>query len=79
MASLKDFANEFADLQRPDDIYSSHALDLLADVYAEEGNSREQAIKALDLLADKYDPIRVQYWNYRKEQLGQTEGATAAA
>jgi len=68
---LKSFAMEFADLSRLDDIYSSHALDLLADVYAEEGG-KDDAKKALDLLADKYDPIRARYWNYRKGLLEET-------
>lgn len=70
---LKDFALEFADTRRPDDIYSSHALDLLADIYAEEEGSKEEARKALNLLATKYDPIRAHYWNYRKGLLDQVE------
>jgi protein farnesyltransferase/geranylgeranyltransferase type-1 subunit alpha len=70
---LKDFALEFADTRRPDDIYSSHALDLLADIYAEEEGSKEEAKKALSLLATKYDPIRAHYWNYRKGLLDQVE------
>lgn len=65
-STLKDFAGEFADVQRPDDVHSSHALDLLADVYAEEEDSKENAEKALELLATKYDPIRANYWNFRK-------------
>lgn len=31
---------------------------------------KEMAVKALDLLAGKYDPIRANYWEYRKENLG---------
>jgi protein farnesyltransferase/geranylgeranyltransferase type-1 subunit alpha len=72
---LKDFALEFADLDRPDDIYSSHALDLLADIYAEEENSKDEAEKALDLLATRYDPIRANYWNFRKGLLAQPKVA----
>jgi protein farnesyltransferase/geranylgeranyltransferase type-1 subunit alpha len=72
---LKDFALEFADLDRPDDIYSSHALDLLADIYAEEENSKDEAEKALDLLATRYDPIRANYWNFRKGLLDQPKVA----
>lgn len=70
-STLKDFALEFADVHRPDEVYSSHALDLLADVYAEEEDGKENAEKALDLLATKYDPIRANYWNFRKGLLGQ--------
>jgi protein farnesyltransferase/geranylgeranyltransferase type-1 subunit alpha len=58
-------------VQRPEEVYSSHALDLLADIYAEEEDSREKAEKALDLLATKYDPIRANYWNFRKSLLDQ--------
>lgn len=74
-STLKDFALEFADLDRPDEVYSSHALDLLADIYAEEENSKDEAEKALDLLATKYDPIRANYWNFRKGLLDQAEVA----
>ncbi|KAL6709676.1 CAAX geranylgeranyltransferase alpha subunit [Coniothyrium glycines] len=74
-SSLKSFALEFADVDKPDDIYSSHALDLLADIYAEEENNRDNAEKALDLLATRYDPIRANYWNFRKGLLEQPEAA----
>jgi protein farnesyltransferase/geranylgeranyltransferase type-1 subunit alpha len=70
-STIKDFALEFADLDRPDDVYSSHALDLLADIYAEEENGKDEAGKALDLLATRYDPIRANYWNFRKGLLEQ--------
>lgn len=66
---LRGFAEEFADLGREDEVRSSHALDLLADVYAEE-REQERAGKALELLARKYDPIRKNYWNYRRGLLG---------
>jgi protein farnesyltransferase/geranylgeranyltransferase type-1 subunit alpha len=62
-------------LDRPDEVYSSHALDLLADIYAEEENSKDRAEKALSLLATKYDPIRANYWNFRKGLLEQPKGA----
>lgn len=62
------FAEQFADLNREDDIRSSHALDFLADTYAEAERIKDAA-KALDLLANRYDPIRKNYWDYRKTQL----------
>ncbi|KAF2441305.1 farnesyltransferas-like protein [Karstenula rhodostoma CBS 690.94] len=68
-STLTDFALEFADMRRPDDIYSSHALDLLADIYADNEGSKEEAKKALHLLASRFDPIRAHYWNYRKALL----------
>jgi protein farnesyltransferase/geranylgeranyltransferase type-1 subunit alpha len=73
--TIKDFALEFADLDRPDEVYSSHALDLLADIYAEEENSKVEAEKALNLLATRYDPIRANYWNFRKGLLDQQKAA----
>lgn len=72
-STIKDFALEFADINKPDDVYSTHALDLLADIYAEEEDSKQEAEKALDLLATKYDPIRANYWNYRKGLLEQPQ------
>ncbi|KAF2111341.1 hypothetical protein BDV96DRAFT_499374 [Lophiotrema nucula] len=71
---LKTFALEFANVNKPDDIFSSHALDVLADIYAEE-QKKDEAKKALDLLATKFDPIRANYWNYRKVLLDQPEVA----
>jgi protein farnesyltransferase/geranylgeranyltransferase type-1 subunit alpha len=65
---LKEFAEEFASIEEPEKIRSSHALDLLADIYAEEGK-KEDASKGLELLASKYDPIRANYWNWRKSLL----------
>jgi protein farnesyltransferase/geranylgeranyltransferase type-1 subunit alpha len=51
---------------------------MLAEIYADEENKGEEAVKALDLLANKYDPIRENYWNYRKSLLvGKGVPATA--
>ena len=68
ITELKSFAEKFADLGKVDEVRSSHALDFLADVYAEE-KDKARSSKALDLLATKYDPIRKNYWDYRKSQL----------
>lgn len=69
LSSLKSFAEEYANLSKPEGIRSSHALDLLADVLAEEKDGQQQAKEALDLLATRYDPIRKNYWEYRKSLL----------
>ena len=69
LVPMKGFAEQFADLEKEDEVRSSHALDFLADVYAEEQN-KEQSAKALDLLARRYDPIRKNYWDYRRSLLG---------
>lgn len=66
MSEIKEFAQQFAPLDSPDNVKSSHALDILAEIYAEEDGKKEDAIKALTLLADTYDPVRANYWNYRK-------------
>lgn len=82
---LKSFAEEFADLGKAEGVRSSHALDLLADILAEEkeADGKVKAKEALDLLATRYDPIRKNYWEYRKSLLGLPEasaaGVTAAA
>jgi len=65
IVSFKEIATTYADLTTPDTVRSSHALDLLADILAEE-KSAEQASQALDLLVKRYDPIRKNYWEYRK-------------
>lgn len=68
MESERAFAEEFAGLDRPDEVKSSYALDMLAEISAAEGSSRgvEDAKTALDLLSTRYDPIRRNYWEYRK-------------
>ena len=77
LAVLKDIATQYADLSKPDAVRSSHALDVLADMLAEEESSKQQASEALDLLAQKYDPIRKNYWEYRKGLLGLPKAAAA--
>lgn len=51
-----------------EDVRSTHALDLLADIYAEEGD-REKADLCLRRLAEKWDPIRAGYWGWRRKML----------
>lgn len=69
LVELKDFAEQYADLEKEDDVRSSHALDFLAEVYTEE-EQKERSAKALELLARRYDPIRKNYWDYRRSLLG---------
>lgn len=80
LSSLQDFVGEFAtvDHENEDAVRSSHALDLLAEIYA-GGQTRQsdKAVRAYDLLATKYDPVRANYWAYLKDRLGQ-EGQVAA-
>lgn len=71
LSTLECFASEFVKLPKnggEEDIKSSHALDFLADAWAEQGE-KEKAELALSLLADKYDVIRKTYWDWRKASL----------
>lgn len=98
LSTLLTFCLEFAPISKPlatagpgesptvsdvGEITSSHALDLLAEIYAEKaklegrgaagGEAKEesklQAVKALELLAERYDPIRANYWDWRKREV----------
>jgi protein farnesyltransferase/geranylgeranyltransferase type-1 subunit alpha len=69
LGELAAFAEEFGNVDHEDEVRSSHALDFLADCYAER-REPERADKALEILARRYDPIRRNYWNYRRGLLG---------
>lgn len=51
-----------------EEVKSSHALDLLAEICVEKGE-RKDAELCLTSLAEKWDPIRVGYWEWRKQML----------
>jgi len=71
LATQEYFAGEFVKIDgEEEDVKSSHALDFLADVWSEKGEA-EKADKALRLLGDKYDPIRKNYWDWRRKALQQ--------
>lgn len=50
-------------------IESSNALDFLADAYAEQGEN-EKSSKVLEFLGAKADPIRRNYWEFKRRGLG---------
>lgn len=50
---------------------SVHALDILADIYAEK--NPVLAKRCLEGLAGKYDTMRKGYWQFRMEKLGEVE------
>lgn len=72
LSEARDFAESFVQHlggeEKEEAVQSSHALDLLADVYKEAGD-RERADLALRRLAEKWDPIRRGYWGYRRKLL----------
>ncbi|KLU84839.1 hypothetical protein MAPG_03874 [Magnaporthiopsis poae ATCC 64411] len=51
-----------------EEVKSTHALDLLSEIYAEKGD-KDAAVLCLDRLGDKWDRIRKGYWDWRKRTL----------
>lgn len=73
MSEWKDFALQFVTNDENPVIKSSHALEWLADVYADEkGQGIDEAIRMLTLLKEKYDPVRTNYWDYRIRMVSAT-------
>ncbi|CCC09079.1 hypothetical protein SMACR_03092 [Sordaria macrospora] len=74
LASVQEFVEEFVvKLGEGDDqeeVRSTHALDFLAEIYAEKGES-EKADLCLRRLAEKWDRIRRGYWEWRRKCLTQ--------
>ena len=70
MDTCEYFASEFVKIGegQAEDVKSSHALDFLADVWAETGESKKADL-ALTLLGDRYDRIRKNYWEWRRGAL----------
>jgi protein farnesyltransferase/geranylgeranyltransferase type-1 subunit alpha len=83
LAEWKGFASRFITEEFGEDepivhVKSSLALEWLADVYGEEAgelaeDTRQEkvseAVKMLNLLKERYDPIRRNYWDYKIGQL----------
>ncbi|KAK0728140.1 protein farnesyltransferase [Lasiosphaeria miniovina] len=80
---VADFVRHLGDDDK-EDVISTHALDLLAEIYAEKGD-KEKADLALRRLGEKWDRIRIGYWEWRRKCLespaaaGGTEAGVAAA
>ena len=72
LADIEAFAGQFAknigNDESDEKVTSTHAMDVLAAVAAEKGDTA-QATLYLQRLAEKWDPIRAGYWQYRKQQL----------
>jgi protein farnesyltransferase/geranylgeranyltransferase type-1 subunit alpha len=50
-------------------VTSSHALELLADIYVEKGES-DKADLCLRRLGEKWDRIRLGYWEWKRQRVG---------
>jgi protein farnesyltransferase/geranylgeranyltransferase type-1 subunit alpha len=71
LAEVEGFVKEFVQDVGEDgkeEVRSSHALDLLAEIYAEKGD-KELATTCLRRLGEKWDPIRYGYWEWRRGML----------
>ncbi|KAK9364064.1 hypothetical protein V1504DRAFT_399559 [Lipomyces starkeyi] len=84
ISEIEEFCNDLAAVTSTeqsmdvdiDRIASTRALEVLADIYASR-REVEKAAQAWTLLAEKYDPIRENYWKFKKAQTGQRFTATA--
>lgn len=70
MNVLESFASEFVNVD-DDTVQSKWALDLLAELWSTKGET-EKAHWALERLSSRYDPVRRNYWNYRRDLLAAT-------
>ncbi|KAI1376503.1 protein prenylyltransferase [Hypoxylon crocopeplum] len=73
LGTVREFVEQFVtDLGGGDNekVRSSHALDLLAEIYKEAGE-KEKAALVLTRLGEKWDRIRKGYWEYRRRLLDQ--------
>ena len=72
LAAVEEFAAGFVsgleEGAEDEDVRSTHALDLLAEIYAEKGE-KEKADLSLRRLGQKWDRIRVGYWEWRRKCL----------
>lgn len=75
LASIEDFASLFVKKIGQDEevVKSTHALDVLATIYGEQGDI-PRADLYLERLAKKWDPVRAGYWEYQRELLKQDAG-----
>lgn len=83
LQSVEGFVGEFVrnlgeetEKEKEEDILSTHALDLLSEIWAEKGE-KEKADLALRKLAEKWDRIRVGYWEWRRGLLKEGGGVVA--
>lgn len=72
LGSVREFVETFVTAlgegEEKEVVRSSHALDLLADIYKEAGE-KDKADLCLRRLGEKWDRIREGYWEYRRKML----------
>ncbi|KAI1367573.1 prenyltransferase alpha subunit [Xylaria arbuscula] len=72
LGTVREFAETFitalGEGEDKEEVRSSHALDLLADIYKEAGE-KDKADLCLRRLGEKWDRIREAYWEYRRRML----------
>ncbi|KAK0719709.1 hypothetical protein B0H67DRAFT_599379 [Lasiosphaeris hirsuta] len=72
LSSVEDFASGFVkglgNKDGSEAVQSTHALDLLAEIYAEK-REKEKADLCLRRLGEKWDRIRIGYWEWRRKCL----------
>ncbi|PYI06566.1 CaaX farnesyltransferase alpha subunit [Aspergillus sclerotiicarbonarius CBS 121057] len=79
LSEWKEFTGKFViEKEGGVEVKSSHAVEWLADVFAEESGSGQEAVRMLTLLKEKYDPIRSNYWDYRIRTITGSEVSASA-
>ena len=71
LSSIEEFVGQFVKdigVEDSENVKSTHALDLLAEIYAEKGED-EKADLCLRRLSEKWDRIRAGYWEWRRTTL----------
>jgi protein farnesyltransferase/geranylgeranyltransferase type-1 subunit alpha len=72
LATVEEFVGDFVtglgEGEEKEVVKSSHALDMLAEIYAEKGD-KAKAELCLKRLEEKWDRIREGYWKWRRESL----------
>jgi protein farnesyltransferase/geranylgeranyltransferase type-1 subunit alpha len=70
LADVEEFVGEFVKNigEDEEEVRSSHGLDLLAEIYGEKGDKGKAEV-CLKRLAEKWDPIRAGYWDWRRQML----------
>ncbi|KAK6065702.1 farnesyltransferase alpha subunit ram2 [Seiridium cupressi] len=66
---VEQYVNELG--QEGEQVRSSHALEQLADIYAEAGE-KDKADLCLRRLGEKWDRIRLGYWDWKRQEISQS-------